>query len=405
MKRSLELDILEHIKDPDSLHYLIKEGFDSKLIYDPDIKSKVVWSMDYFEKYGKYPTLTIFNEEFPGMGREPDPAFETPYLLDKLKERFILNEQRTLVERLALTEEPKDFLDIMVQESYNLWKVAGKQNHIAASSNYQSFIAEFQEEAKNPKAGASFGFEPMDKLTGGGKGGHLSFIAARPKRFKTWMLLNAFVEQRRQGLIPIMFNLELSANEIMKRLACLVSGISYNNVVHGNMMRRDWETLSKGMEKFSNLGPAYILTPSYEDRTVDKMTMEVKKLGGQSVLIDQLNYIQSKNSKQAEHQSYRDIVHQMKASAVSMDIPWYCICQFNREAASLEEMAGADKAGLTRAIEETCDLFLGLHRTKDQASRGIVQLGVVEARHCPSERIFDVEVELTKATKFTMYED
>lgn len=407
MSVSLEHDLLEHLRVEESVTALCEEGFDPQIVSDLDIRSVAQWVIDYVSKYGKPPTRVVFDEEWSGFDEDPNPQLEVSYLLERLRQKYVRKQHREITEKLIDATDPDEFVNLIVDTSYDLWKKVSKRKHIATTDDYKVLIEKFKEEAKNPQERFSFGFEPLDLVTGGGaKKGHLSFLAARPKRYKSWIALQAYVEQRKQGKIPVFFNLELSADEMYQRLLSMVSGISYTDLIYNrNMSISRWKIINDAMEKFSKLGPAYIITPPYEDRTVDKMMMEVKRVGGESVIIDQLSYIQPKGRYNSRDEGPKEVVHSMKAAALSMEIPWYCICQINREGANLEEMATADKMGLTRAIEETCDILLGLHRTKDQASRNIIQMGIIESRHSQSEINFDVKVELTKHTKFLMYED
>lgn len=409
MSVSLENELLEHLRIKDSVEYLRQNNFDTHLIYDLDIRSVANWTLEYLEKYGETPTDEVMSREWAGLELQdsPETTLNIAYLTDKLKNRFVLNKQRSVIEKLADITEPDEFVKALNGEAFDLWRKTANQSYIYAGADHENLIEKYKEEAKNPKRGLSFGFKPLDDITGGAKGGHLTFLAARPKRYKTWIALQAFVEQRKQGIIPVFFTLELSLDEIYQRLMCLVSGFSYTKMTLSpeRISVAEWNHINKKMKAFDALGPSYILAPPFEERTVDNMVMEVKRLGGESVIIDQLNYIQPKGKYYNRDEGPREVVHAMKNSANNMDIPWYCLCQLSRDAANIEDMATADMTGLTRAIEETCDLLLGLHRTKEMASRNIVQMGIIEARHCPSEISYDIAVELGNKSNFHMYED
>lgn len=405
MSVSLEHELIEHLRIPESVKYLREQGFDPQIVSDLDIRGVAQWVLDYTQKYKNPPSETVFSQEWQGFEEAPKPQLEVNYLLDRLRAKHVRNQHRVITEKLIDAVEPEKFIETLTNESYNLWKATASKRFIRSSDDYSDLIEKFKEDAKNPQKGVSFGFEPLDRFTGGAKKGHLSFIAARPKRYKTWMALKAFVEQRRQGFTPVFFTFELSLEEIYQRLMCLISGVSFTDMIQGRLMSMHWKHIDSKMKQFSDLGPAHIVTLPYEDRYVDNMMMEIKRLEGESVIIDQLSYIQPRGRYYKENEGAKEVVHSMKNAATTMEIPWLCLNQINREGANLEEMATADMMGLTRAIEETCDILLGLHRTKDMASRNEVQMGIIEARHCPSTQNFDIKVELTKETKFHMFED
>jgi replicative DNA helicase len=181
----------------------------------------------------------------------------------------------------------------------------------------------------------------------------------------------------------------------------MITGASYAKMLHGNTHPSEWQRIYDKMNNFADLGAGYVITPPYDKRTVDDFVLETQRLSANSVIIDQLQYVQWKGHHDIEHQGFREIVHEMKASAIKLQVPWYCVGQFNREAASLEELADASKAGLTRAIEETCDMFLGLHRTKEDMDENRVELGIVESRHS-SKYQWMIDVDLNNTTSFAM---
>lgn len=402
--RDLDEELFEHLRISDSVIFLAKEGFNPHLVLDLDVRSFAVWVFDYFTQYGVAPIESVIEREWE-FTEEASPELEVAYLLEKLRERYVENGRRETIERLIDETDPTKFSELMISESYKIWKTTTTQKHILSLEDHPEIISEIIEEASNEQRGASYGFISLDKLSGGAKAGHLSFLAARPKRYKTWIGLKAFVEQRKSGTTPVFFNLELSDKEIYQRLICLVSGTSFTHMKHGLTTETEWKRIRQSMETFKELGPAYIVSPPYEKRTVDDIVLETQRLQADSVIIDQLSYLQWKGRIDSEHQGYRQIVHGMKNAAIKLEMPWYCICQFNREAANLEEMAGADKAGLTRAIEETCDMMLGLHRTKEEMEMNQVELGIIEARHCSASHNWMLEVDLSTRTAFIMKEE
>jgi replicative DNA helicase len=383
---------------------LSKEGFDLDLVMDSDVRSFANWTFHYLSVHGEAPSPVAIEREF-SITDEGNPELPPTYLLEQLRTRKKRKARQEIVEKLIDEEDPEKFSQTLVDEGYKLWSTTSSQKHILTMEDHPEMIKYFQLEAQDQRKGASYGFVPLDYISGGAKKGHLSFLAARPKRYKTWIGLKAFVEQARQGLAPVFFNLELSDVEIYQRLVCLVSGVSFAKMKHNRLTDRDWDLINERMGEFADCGPAYIVSPPYDNRTVDDLVLEVQKLQSQSVIIDQLSYLQWKGNYASEHQGYREVVHNMKNAAIKLEIPWFCICQFNREAANVEEMAGAQMAGLTRAIEETCDMFLGLHRDKEDLEMGRVQLGIVEARHCSANHKWDIEVEMNNNTSFTMREE
>lgn len=396
----LDIELMQHLQVPNSLIYLKTEGFTPDWASVPSVQSYAQWAFEYMARHGKPPGRAVIEREWEGID-EPEPELDVEYVFEQLKGRVMRKQARQIKERV-IDASDEEFADVLIESSREYWESVKSTKHIASLDDYPEMIETFLEMARNKEVGCSFGFNHIDRHTGGAGRGHLVFIAARPKRFKSWLLLKAFVEQRRQGKCPVLFTLELSSEEMYRRLVCLVSGVSYNRMIRNELIEAEWKKIRNEMEKFRALGPAYIVQPPYDERQVEHFALEAQRLGADSVLIDQLSFVQWRGNHYRENEGYKEIVHDMKATAVRMSIPWICVCQFNREAAMLEDMAGAHMVGLTRAIEETCDLLIGLHRTEDEEDMDIVQMHIVEARHCPKGNFWDVYVDLVKRTSFVM---
>ncbi len=402
--RSLDEELFEHLRVPESVIMLAKEGFDVHLVFDLDVRSVANWTFEYLSIHGNPPSATAIEMEW-NIADPASPEIDATYLLEQLRFRYMKKGRMEIVEKLADEQDPERFSNTLIDEGYKLWKVTTSQKHVLSLEDHNEMIGKFIEETRSVHKGASYGFIPLDRLSGGAKKGHLSFLAARPKRYKTWIGLKAFVEQRRNGLAPVFFNLELSDVEIYQRLVCLVTGTSFSKMKHGTTTDTEWDRIRRKMDEFADLGPAHIVSPPYDRRTVDDLILEVQRCQGESVIIDQLSYLQWKGRHSREDQGFREVVHSMKSAAIKLEMPWYCICQFNREAANLEEMAGANMVGLTRSIEETCDMMLGLHRDKEDHEMGRVQMGIIEARHCASNHKWEIDVDLSHSTSFVMREE
>ena len=292
---NLDEELFEHLRTPESVEYLAKEGFDSDLAFDIDLRSIANWTFDYYKKFGNAPTEESFLYEW-GDADDPFPSPKTSldvgYLLEQLRDRLIQLRRREIVEKLVDQTDSAEFTDTLVKESYKLWRATSSQRHVLTLEDYDDLIGKFIKDAENHEQGASYGFVSLDSITGGGKAGHLSFLAARPKRYKTWIGLKAFVEQRRQGLTPVFFNLELSAEEAYQRLVCLATGTSFTNMKRGLTTPSEWKRIQESMGEFADLGPAYIITPPYDQRRVDDLILETQRLQANSVIIDQLSYLQ-----------------------------------------------------------------------------------------------------------------
>jgi replicative DNA helicase len=398
-KIDLDYELAQHILVPERLLELKNAGVGPHMVRDTNLKPFVQFVFDYLNDYGTPPSeAAIFNEFNID---KTEPTVDSEYLADKLRKRFIRSQHKNILNELADAPEPEDFVNTLISNAHDIWSQISSQKHILASEDYRQLIEEFKNSAQNSSQGATYGFRDVDEHTGGAGPGHLTFFVARPKRYKSWFLLNAFVEQRRQGLTPIMFSLELTEKDMYKRLMCIVSGISYSRMVKGTLLPSEWKQIETAMEEFNELGPAYIIHPGFEERKVSNFVLEADKFEADVVLIDQLSFIHPDKNTGRSDENTKSIVHAMKVAATKQEIPYICVCQFNREAAQLEDLAGADKIGLSRSIEETADLLIALHRNEDEADLNIIRMRILEGRYCKSNAAWGIKVNLQNKTQFT----
>ena len=410
MALNLNQELLTHIVlEPASLKKLRALNFSDELIGDPTTRSIVQFAIHHLEKHGEAPSPTVMVEEFGNAlstlfpeGEIPEPETEIGYIVDKLKDRYVRGAHADIVRELAgLRADPDGFINSLVQEGNRLWKISNDGHGTISNADYKEVIERHQLAMLEGRFnGITYGFSDIDTHTGGARKGHVTYLGALPKRFKTWIQLQGFIEQRKAGETPVLFTLELSPDEIWYRIFCMLSGVSYTDYITGSLMKREWNKIDKAAEEFKALGPAYVRQSPLDKRKVGDILQDAQRFDATSVLIDQLSYLEPSKPHFKDHEGYREICHDIKLLATKSDIPFWVNCQLNREAANLKEMASAQNAGLTRAIEETCDLFLGLYRNEDMIERSQVQIGVIEGRHCPSMAQWMVNVELQESTKF-----
>lgn len=398
-KIDLDSELAQQILIPENLIELKNAGVGPHMVRDTNLKPFVQFIFDYLTEYGKPPTEAVIFNEFKI--DKTGPTVDPEYLAEKLKQRFVRSRHKTILNNLADAHEPDEFVDTLIASAHDMWSQIGSKKHILSSQDYREIIEEFKTNAENNSQGATYGFKDVDEHTGGAGAGHLTFFVARPKRFKSWFLLNAFVEQRRQGLIPVMFSLELTEKDMYKRLMCMVSGVSYSRMVKNALMPSEWKQIESAMEEFNSLGPAYIIHPGFEERKVSNFVLEAEKLEADCVLIDQLSFIHPEKNTGRSDENTKTIVHALKVAATKQEIPYVCVCQFNREAAQLEDLAGADKIGLSRSIEETADLLIALHRNEDEADLNIIRMRILEGRYCKSNATWGIKVNLQNKTQFS----
>ncbi len=382
----IELELLHHLPKKDSVEFLLKEGLQYDLIFQPKIRSVFNFVQHHFNDTGKVPTLAVLNHEYPEIEFE-DPETTVEYVVDKLKLRYQKNQIQDLTVELARqANDPAQAMKFLRGEVFKIERNSLSQQHIYTNEDYTLFIHNVQEKIlKGAFNGASIGFKEIDDFTGGVKDGNVCYIMARPKRKKSFFLLNSFIAQAKAGKMPFLFTLELTPDEVMLRIACMLSGVSWNDAQKGQLMPADWKKIKTAFEEFKQY-KYWLEMPPVDERTVPGLLLKADKVGAEAIFISQFHYVKGlKDFYRAAHEESAEVAVDLKraASRPGAERPVIIEAQFNRGGDSMEDLEDFDasKVGLTDMIPQSADVLYGLFENKDLRSNNLSQFGILEARN------------------------
>jgi len=400
----IEVELLNHLPIKDSVEFLLKEGLQYDLIYQPKIRSVFNFVQHHFNDTGRVPTLAVLDHEYPEIDFE-QPETTIEYVVDKLKLRYQKNQIQDLTTDLAgMANDPEMAMKYLRGEVFKIERNSLSQQHIYSNEDYQIFIHNVQEKIlKGAFNGASIGFKEIDDFTGGIKDGNVAYLLARPKRKKSWFLLNSFIAQAKAGRKPYLFTLELTPDEIMLRIACMISGVSWNDAQKGQLMSPDWKKINQAFEEFKQY-KFHLEMPPVDERTVPGLLLKADKVGAEAIFISQFHYVKGlKDFYRAAHEESAEVAVDLKraASRPGAERPLIIEAQFNRGGDSMEDLEDFDasKVGLTDMIPQSADVLYGLFENKDLRSNGLTQFGILEARN-HDKGAWTIYSELINKTEF-----
>lgn len=383
----IEQEFIDHLTDTESVVHFIREGFDVDLINTPNRKAIANFAFHYFRTNGTAPTPMVLRTEFPTI-----ELYETQgsasFVVEKLRERYTRNEVQALTRELAKrSDSPTEALSYLRAKSLEIERGAASSIDEWGPDDTQYFMRQIQEKILSGQyRGKSFGFEEIDKFTGGAKPGYLAGISARPKRQKTFFWLQALLTQIYAGGNPIAFTLENTELEIWQRMSCMISGFSWDKMQRGEVMPGDWKRIEEAWDELKTYGNWTISRPPVGERSVPSLLLKADKAEADSVLVSQFKYIEPINDfYRADHEKWGSIVVDLKLAAITQgaERPWYVETQLNREAQSMTEMQDADlsQLGLTDMWGQACDIMFCLFQNRDLRASGLTEFGIIEARN------------------------
>ena len=283
-------------------------------------------------------------------------------------------------------------VDALVEQAEKrIFDVVQERNSRGYASIREILINVFDEIEEISKSGQSIsglesGFIDLDAKTSGLNKSALLIVAARPAMGKSAFVLNIASYVARHQKTPVMiFNLEMSKEEVTKRILCAESEVDSTKVKNATLESEDWLKLGEASGRLSDM-PIYIDdTPgltSAELRAKCRKAKLEKNIG--LVIIDYLQLMESKNKSSSRQQEVSEISRSLKILAKELNIPVIALSQLSRATESRTDhrpmLSDLRESG---SIEQDADIVMFLHRedyyNEDTEKKNIAE--VIIAKH------------------------
>lgn len=214
--------------------------------------------------------------------------------------------------------------------------------------------------------GVTTGFYDLNDVTSGLQKTDLIILAARPSMGKTAFALNLARNVAVEGKKPVaIFSLEMSKQQLVKRMLCAEAEVEMSSVNLGNMQARDFEKLVNAM---SSLAEAKIYINETSTTATDikaqcrRLLMEEKELG--LIVIDYLQLMDGGSNKTDDRNQYiAAISRSLKMLAKELNVPIIALSQLSRGVESRTDkrpmLSDLRDSG---AIEQDADIVMFIYR-------------------------------------------
>jgi replicative DNA helicase len=384
---TIEEDLIDHLAVPESVMLLWRERFDPELIDPrafPELRDILTTVFAYIDETGRPPSAFELHQD---IGYEfSKPKSHIRWLIRKFRERYKANKVKEilLASARSAVSDPDTAAETAVSNLTSLQAITSPRHFGLTNRDWTDQFRQYQQDVMDKRyAGYSFGWDEIDEYLGGLKKNNLVYVIGRPKRFKSWMLLKSAVETQFHPERPgkaLLYSLEMSEDEMYQRYQSMVAGVNYGHFVNGTLTGEEQRKVEQAADKIEAESSIVIAHPPRGQRTVQALSQHAREIGADVVYIDQLKFVESTRKVAADkrHIEIEYINEDLKEA--TEDFPIYVACQFNREAASMTEMADLSKIGLSDSIGQTADMLLGLYQNKDMQANHLVEFGVIEAR-------------------------
>ena len=205
----------------------------------------------------------------------------------------------------------------------------------------------------------------LDKILYGLHSPDLVMVAARPGMGKTAFMLNLAQYAAVKKNIPVaVFNLEMSNEQLVKRMISSEAGIESEKLRNGQLSSNDWNNFAS---VFDTLGNAPIYFDDNTDLTVTNIRAKCRKLkiekGIKLVVVDYLQLMKSGSYSDSRQNEVSDISRSLKTLAMELGVPVIALSQLSRGVEAREDkrplMSDLRESG---SIEQDADIVGFLYR-------------------------------------------
>lgn len=282
-----------------------------------------------------------------------------------------------------------ELIDKAQTEIYKLTaRLSGDEpKHISHHMSNVLTESEMQRNSGSEITGVLCGIDVIDKKTHGWQNSDLIVIGARPAVGKTAFSLNLALGAAMGGFTPLVYSLEMSATQLIKRLASNFATLEAAKLFNPVKLSNDeWSIYVEQSGKLAAL-PIYI-----EDNaslTVAQIRSRAYKLINKGVdinmiIIDYLQLISSTHQKgRSRENEVSTISRELKIMAKDLDVPVICLSQLNRAGEGKPTLSHLRESG---AIEQDADVVMFLSNGDGDLSDYVV-LDFAKFRNGSTEEI------------------
>ena len=241
---------------------------------------------------------------------------------------------------------------------------------------------------KEKRSGMESGFIDLDEKISGLNDSDLIIVAARPAMGKSAFVLNIASYVAMHDKVPVMiFNLEMSKEQLVKRMLSSESEIDSMKINNANLEQDDWIKMADASNRLADV-PIYIddtpvLTPSEIRAKCRKAKLE-KNIG--LIIIDYLQLMESKTANGSRQQEISEISRGLKILAKELNVPVIALSQLSRATeARADHRPMLSDLRESGSIEQDADIVMFLHREdyydKETEKKNVAEVIVAKNRH------------------------
>ncbi|WP_343210279.1 replicative DNA helicase [Anaerolentibacter hominis] len=244
---------------------------------------------------------------------------------------------------------------------------------------------------KGSVTGIATGFYDLDYKTAGLQPSDLVLIAARPSMGKTAFVLNIAEYVAIRSHVPTaIFSLEMSKDQLIKRMLSMHSKVDSQSIRTGNLQDEDWVKL---VESARTIGNSNLIIDDTPGISVAELRSKCRKYKIEHnlglIIIDYLQLMSGSRKTESRQQEISDISRSLKALARELSVPVVSLSQLSRAVEQRPDkrpmLSDLRESG---AIEQDADVVMFIYRddyyNHDTEEAGVAEIIIGKQRNGPT---------------------
>ena len=342
-------------------------------------------------KYGKLPdrkTIKKFSKKSGVVIPSTESITEPPnYYYDILEHRNLkLNLLKAMKEAEDKRQDnPQEALEVLTANVVAL-------NHHKQRTRLVNIIdegmpivdKEFAKAIHGEDKGLRFGWDTLDEMSGGLRGGDLVSIIGRPGMGKTYMALHGMINAWNVGYTTLFVSMEMQATPIVQRVVSMYTHTSIGELKTGQVSTKKYSNMKTLMDSLSG-GQGMWVADGRLSVSVDDLSLLCRQLQPDVVYVDGAYMLRLTGYRGSvpRYERINQNSESVKMLAEELNIPIVQTFQFNRgmtkkkdiEDVDLEDIAGSD------AIGQLSSLVLGTFQDDNIETKLARRIRVLKGRN------------------------
>lgn len=395
-----------YLSDVEALDVIVTEGFDLECITTEEMRPVVEWCIERYFESGrmKAPSAEAIRAQWSRVIEDNEIALDdgteiednVEWAIDFLKNQYLYSQWVDWSKKAGreIAEAPwGEKLNVYNEHVNTLaslsMRLASQREHATLMSGIGGRLVAFnqRQQAGVEHEGLTFGLPEVDNHCYGIHTGELAVCAAGPKIGKSWFCCRTAYREWERQRVCVLYTLENSVEATLDRMACHACRIDYREWQRGRcspekVLEVETWLHDNAPEMLDNL---HIIKPMPGERSMQQMVRQAQILGAQTILIDQLTFVEPPEIRKPRDQQIRDMLHELKTtiSTGRHQMAGLLMHQINREGIKAAEKArrleiyhmaeGAE-------VERTADWVYGIYSDLTMRASEIALFQILGAR-------------------------